>query len=290
MNNDRRSTARDASTHGYADAVVAAVLALAEPPRRSDAPLLLGLSGLQGSGKSTLAAQVVAAARARGIAAVTMSIDDFYLGRAARQRLARDVHPLLATRGVPGTHDIALLRRTLAQLRCATPRAPARIPRFDKGLDSRVPRARWTRVTSPPAFVVLEGWCIGVPMQPAAALRRPVNALERDEDRDGRWRAWVNHQLAAVYAPLWRELDRLAVLRAPDFSVVARWRDEQERALRRRHAPRAMTPAQLRRFLMFYERLSRWALRALPARADLAIELDDRRNVVRTRRRRRAAR
>ena len=37
--------------------------------------------------------------------AVTFSMDDLYLGRAARVDLARRIHPLLATRGVPGTHD-----------------------------------------------------------------------------------------------------------------------------------------------------------------------------------------
>ena len=37
-----------------------------------------------------------------------LSLDDLYLPKAERLRLARDVHPLLATRGVPGTHDVAL--------------------------------------------------------------------------------------------------------------------------------------------------------------------------------------
>ncbi len=72
-----------------------------------------GLAGLQGSGKSTLAAQLCAALTQRGIATLAMSLDDFYFGRGERKRLARDVHPLLATRGVPGTHDLDLLARTV---------------------------------------------------------------------------------------------------------------------------------------------------------------------------------
>ncbi|HEX3123831.1 MAG TPA: kinase [Rhodanobacteraceae bacterium] len=263
----------------YPDAIVHAVLdALTRAELR---PWLIGLSGLQGSGKSTLAAQLVELAARRGIAALALSIDDFYFGRAARQRLARDVHPLLATRGVPGTHDIELLHGTLDALRAATPRRPARVPRFDKGLDTRVAPSRWHRVARMPELVILEGWCIGVPPQDSAALVRPVNQLEHDEDRDALWRNWVNAQLARHYVPLWQRLDRLIMLQAPDYAVVARWRDEQERALRRRNAPRALTPTALKRFLMHYERLSRHALKALPARADLRIVLDEDRRVRR---------
>ena len=91
---------------GFPDALVAQALddALAAG---SGVPVL-AISGLQGSGKSTLAAQVVALADQRGLRAAALSIDDFYLTRAKRQRLARQVHPLLLTRGPPGTHDLAL--------------------------------------------------------------------------------------------------------------------------------------------------------------------------------------
>lgn len=270
----------DASTQGrYPDAIVDAVLDTLT--RAAPRPWLIGLSGLQGSGKSTLAAQLVELAARRGSVALALSIDDFYFGRAARQRLARDVHPLLATRGVPGTHDIDLLQKTLDALRKATTRHPARVPRFDKGLDTRLAPSRWRPVARMPELVILEGWCIGVPPQGAAALARPVNRLERDEDRDAVWRNWVNAQLTEHYVPLWQRLDRLIMLQAPAYAIVARWRDEQERALRQRNAPRALSPEALRRFLMHYERLSRQALKALPSRADLRIVLDEDRRVRR---------
>jgi D-glycerate 3-kinase len=265
---------------GYPDVVIATVLAL-HAGRDRALPRLIGLSGLQGSGKSTLAAQLVAQARIAGIEALALSIDDFYFGRAARLRLARDVHPLLATRGVPGTHDIGLLLQTLAALQTASAEAPARVPRFDKGRDTRLPPSLWRRVARAPHLIILEGWCVGVPAQSATALRRPLNRLEREEDRDARWRGWVNMQLARHYAPLWQRLDRLLMLQAPDYAIVTRWRDEQERVLRARAAPRAMSPAALRRFLMYYERLSRQALRTLPAIADLRVVLDSKRRVRR---------
>ena len=270
---------RDASTSkGYPEAVVDAVLALAAPRGR---PCLIAISGLQGSGKSTLAAQLVTAAGRRGDFALALSIDDFYFSRSDRRRLARSVHPLLATRGVPGTHDVGLLMHALDALGRATTDRAARLPRFDKGRDTRIAPSRWRRVTRSPALVVLEGWCVGVPPQRAPELRRPINMLERDEDPDALWRTWVNDQLHERYVALWRRLDRLVLLQAPSYAVVTRWRDEQELALRRRRAPRALSPEALRRFLMHYERLSRHALRELPARSDLRVVLDARRRVRR---------
>lgn len=273
---------RDAITQvGYPAEIVDAVLS---DLIRSKS-WFVGLSGLQGSGKSTLCAQLVLAARAKGVAALSMSIDDFYFGRAARLHLARTVHPLFVTRGVPGTHDVGLLMRTLDALRKATPARPARIPRFDKGRDTRLSPSRWWKVSQRPDLVILEGWCVGVPAQAETQLRRPINELERTEDVDARWRTFVNAQLARKYVPLWRRFDRLVMLQAPDYAIVKRWRDEQEQALRRRSAPHAMSPEALSRFLMHYERLSRQALKELPARADLRIVLDEQRRVRRIARR-----
>src|SRR5687767_10663938 len=71
--------------------------------------LLVGVSGCQGSGKTTLASLLVLMLRELlGLRAINLSIDDFYLTHAERQTLSRSVHPLLATRGVPGTHDVQL--------------------------------------------------------------------------------------------------------------------------------------------------------------------------------------
>ncbi len=271
---------RDANTHQYADAVVAAVLDLALRASRRHAAVI-GLSGLQGSGKSTLAGQVVAAANAIGIDALTISIDDFYLGRAARKRLSRDVHPLLRTRGVPGTHDIDLALRTLDALRDASPRHPARVPRFDKGLDTRLPPSHWKKIVQAPRFVILEGWCVGVTPQSGSALRRPINVLERDEDPDATWRTWVNRQIGEHYVRLWKRLDRLVVLQAPSFRIVETWRNEQEQALRARGAVHAQSHATLHRFIMHYERLSRHEIKTLPALASLRFVLDQKRHVKR---------
>nr|WP_272952448.1 kinase [Luteimonas marina] len=230
-----------------------------------------GVSGLQGTGKSTLAAQLVAAATARGLHAVTVSVDDFYLDRPQRQQLARDVHPLLATRGPPGTHDLPLARETLDALR---DRRSTRLPIFDKLGDRRVPSGQW-REAGEVDLVVFEGWLLGTPAEPADALEAPLNALERDEDAGGSWRRWCNDALARDYPALWRRIDRLLFLQPPGFDIVPDWRWQQEQALRARDPSRpGMTRAQVDRFVQHYERVSRQALRTLPEIADVVVALD----------------
>lgn len=233
---------------------------------------VLALSGLQGSGKSTFARQLVAAAQARGLRAATLSIDDTYLTRAQRQRLADRVHPLLATRGPPGTHDLPLALTTLDAARDGR---PLRLPRFDKLADDRLAEAHWPAEESPLDLLVFEGWFLGTPAEDADSLAEPLNDLERQADGDGRWRRWCNHALAHDYPALWQRCDRLWFLQPPDFSVVPRWRWQQEQSMQAAAPGRSgMTRSQLERFVQFYERVSRQALRTLPGIADRVVRLD----------------
>lgn len=231
-------------------------------------PLVIGVAGGQGSGKSTFARQLVAALSAAGARAVTCSLDDFYLSRARRRELAATVHPLLVTRGVPGTHDVAALAGVIEDL---GREGTVSLPGFDKGTDDPLPRERWRTVRAPVDVLVLEGWCVGARPQDDAALAEPVNELERVEDRDGRWRRFVNEALAGAYAALWSRLDGLLFIEVPDLDAVRRWRGQQEQAL---PAGRRMDAAAIERFVAHYERLTR-AMRAdLPARASLHVCLD----------------
>lgn len=245
-------------------------------PRLGGRPLVLGLAGAQGSGKSTLAAGLSAQLTAAGWPTQAVSLDDLYLPHARRRALAAAVHPLLATRGVPGTHDLPLLLDRLAQVRAGK---PTRLPRFDKLADDRLPPQRW-RSTPPLACLVLEGWCIGAKPQPAALLLPPINDLEAREDADGRWRRWVNDALAGAYQRLWAHLDLLAFLSAPDWKVVPQWRMEQETRLAHATGRRGMDQSAMARFCAHYERLTRWQLATTPAHADLTLHLDAGRQVT----------
>jgi D-glycerate 3-kinase len=242
-------------------------------------PYVLGLSGLQGSGKSTLARVLKTQAEHRGWPTEVLSLDDFYYSRSEREALAQQVHPLLKTRGVPGTHEIELLLSVLTALPNASEKFPVTWPRFDKGRDTRMPPSRWPRAIRPPRLVVMEGWALGLRPQLESALEEPVNELERIEDPDGRWRHWVNKQLRA-YQPLWRKLDALIVLQAPNWEVIREWRSETEKELLARGAPLAMDAAAMQRFLFHFERLSRHALATLSVLADTCVEYDTHHHVL----------
>ncbi|WP_460813047.1 kinase [Luteimonas pelagia] len=251
------------------------MLADALATAREGAPF--AIAGLQGTGKSTLASQLARATQARGLRAVALSIDDFYLGRRERLRLARTVHPLCATRGPPGTHDVALACEVLDALR---DRRPVRLPSFDKIADRRLPPSRWPHARGVD-LVVFEGWFLKVPPQHPSELTVPVNALERVEDPDGTWRRWANDALARDFPPLWARLPHLLFLQGPGFEVVRDWRWQQERTLQAAHpGRRTMDRAQVDRFIRFFERVSRHALATLPAIADRVVRIDATREPV----------
>ena len=242
--------------------------ALAER-RRAGRTLVLGLCGPQGSGKSTGAQALQALLREAGAGAAILSLDDLYLGKPERARLAVEAHPLFATRGPPGTHDVGLGCPVLDALGRS---GPVRLPRFDKAIDDRAPESTWPRVTGA-RLAIFEGWCVGARPQPAAALTAPVNALEAEDDPDGRWRKAVNDALGGGYQDLFGRIDLLALLRPPSFEAVLGWRLEQEHKLRARTGG-GMTDAGIDRFIQHYERLSRWIDVDMPARADVVAQLD----------------
>ena len=242
----------------------------------------LGLCGPQASGKSTLTAVLARLLTERGLTVAVLSLDDLYLSRSARSELATAVHPLLRTRGPPGTHDLDLGHAVFDQFQQS---GPVPLPRFSKAQDDPVPRADWPTVQGPVDVVLFEGWCVGAQAQSPEALLPPVNRLEAEEDPDGVWRGYVNRQLAGAYQGFFSRLDRLIYLRPPSFEVVLSWREEQEAKLRRRLAQTGASAGQVMdapavaRFIQHYERLTRAMMADLPTRADLTLQLDAARRI-----------
>ncbi|MCJ2177428.1 kinase [Novosphingobium album (ex Hu et al. 2023)] len=253
----------------------------AQSPRR---PAVIGLCGAQGSGKTTLARAVLKACEGAGLRAAVLSIDDLYLTLAERQTLARDVHPLLATRGVPGTHDVTLGLSVFAALDAGERVA---LPRFDKAHDDRAPQSEWPSSPLECNVLLFEGWCVGARPQARVDLLVPVNVLEASEDVDANWRTYVNDSLSTAYQTLFARIDRLILLAAPGFEVVQNWRLEQEHELAANvgKGGKVMDEASIARFVAHYERLTRFILQEMPGRADLVIRLDAARQPVEIRER-----
>lgn len=238
---------------------------------------MLGINGAQGSGKSTLAAFLVEHLAAhQGLRALAVSLDDFYLSRADRSRLAATVHPLLITRGVPGTHDVRRGIACLRALRHLQEGQSCALPKFSKATDDALGPEHDRLIHQRPDLVLFEGWCVGTPPQGDAEQTAPVNELERSEDADGRWRRYVNQQLVGAYAEWFAELDALVYLQVPGWTEVRAWRAQQERETAAGHQGHStlLDDAVRERFLLHYQRLTLHALRTLPDRADALLELD----------------
>lgn len=246
---------------------------------RSRPPLVVGVCGSQGSGKSTVCNTLTTRFTLAGLKVANLSLDDLYLPLAERVTLARHVHPLLRTRGVPGTHDTKLGVHTLNALGHG---GQVPLPRFDKSVDDRRPKAEWDSVEGPVQLVLFEGWCVGARPQTLGPLDQPVNALEANEDIDGRWRRYVNDALGGEYQRLFGKIDFLVLLAAPSFDVVLQWRTQQEHQLRDQSGNKSgvMSDAALVRFIQHYERLTRHILIEMPGRADLVIRLSPERAVL----------
>ena len=257
------------------------------------APLLVGINGAQGTGKSTLAHFLAEFLKASaGLNVFVLSLDDLYMTRSERRLLAERVHPLLATRGVPGTHDVALAMRLLDAMAAEKAGETGemeilRSPRFRKELDDRVAEADWHSVNLPVDVVLFEGWCVSARPQPMEALESPVNAFESSADAEGIWRGFVNDALAGAYADLFARIDHTVLLRVPSFDCVLDWRREQEAKLRLSCADSGsfegqhfMSESELIEFIAHFERLTRWMLVDMPSFAEVLVDFNRDRSFV----------
>jgi len=244
---------------------------------------IIGIHGSQGSGKST-AAQVLKQILNTDfeLEVIILSIDDFYHTKAAREQLAHEIHPLFATRGVPGTHDVNLLNSTLIKLQQGMSGCQAKIPRFNKAQDDRYMVSDWEQLTQPVDVILFEGWCVGIPPIPEEQLEQSINQLEQEEDKEGKWRTKVNDFLSDTYQSIFAKIDWLLMLEAPSFDVVYEWRQLQEKKLKDKliqqgqdiSTMQIMSDNELSRFIQFYQRLTEHALKVMPDLVNAKISLD----------------
>ncbi|KAJ6589815.1 P-loop containing nucleoside triphosphate hydrolase protein [Mycena vulgaris] len=241
-------------------------------------PVFVALQGPQGSGKSYLSAQLVDELRSRSLNVALLSLDDIYLPHAGLVSLS-ETHPdngLWRGRGQPGTHDVLLGLQVLTQLRDGTlarDAAPSSVemPRFEKSLfdgeGDRLPFGSEgaVLVTPPVDVVILEGWCVGF---------YPVPPAEVDTRWDGTWAEErrrlamgelvrkqdvleVNQRLKN-YIPLWDLFDIFVQLQpshSPDqspFSIIYKWRLEQEHYMKAHNGGKGMSDAGVKAFVDRY--------------------------------------
>jgi D-glycerate 3-kinase len=194
-------------------------------------PLMIGLAGGQGSGKTTISSILtIILQKYFKLKVFKVSIDDFYKTRKDRKLLSKNKHPLLMTRGVPGTHDVDLMLKFFKKVKSKSFKKIT-VPKFNKAIDDRCKKSLWYKVKSKPDVVIFEGWCVGARAQKASKLKKPINLLEKVYDHGAKWRSHVNKQLKTKYKTLFKQLDGLVYLKAENFSILRNWRLKQERKL-----------------------------------------------------------
>ena len=236
---------------------------------------IIGLTGGQGSGKSTISNILKIILKENfNLETVIFSIDDFYKTLKERKNMSKNISPLFLTRGVPGTHDTKMLLKCITKLK-KYKFTKTVIPRFDKALDNRVLKKNWLKVIKKPNIVIFEGWCVGAKPQKKKDLLIPINRLEKYYDKKKIWRNKVNQELKNDYSKIFKLIDKTIFLKVPSFKYVLKWRLLQEKKLRiSKKGNKIMSDNQIKKFIMFYERLTKHMLKTLSKKADTTIKID----------------
>ncbi len=237
--------------------------------------LFIGLSASQGSGKTTLAAilKIILKIFFKKNVCV-LSIDDFYKTLKDRNLMARKKHPLFKTRGVPGTHDINLIKSFFISLKKKKFKK-IMLPKFNKSTDDRFKKKYWNKINKKPEIVILEGWCVGAKAESNFTLKKPKNILEKREDQFLVWRRTVNKNLKNDYKKLFSMIDLYIFMKVPSFKMVFKWRLLQENKLKQRvgYKKKIMSYDAIKRFIMFYERITLQMIKDLSKSASIIMFL-----------------
>ena len=235
--------------------------------------LYLGLSGGQGSGKTT-AANILCIILKKYFKRkiLKISIDDYYKTLDERSQMSKAIHVLFKTRGVPGTHDANLIMKFFNFIKKKKFKK-FKIPKFAKNLDDRLKKKYWYKIKEKPEIVILEGWCVGAKPQTNDLIKKPINILEKNEDKNMKWRKYVNQKLKKEYKRIFNKIDHFIFMKVPDFNMVFKWRHLQEKKLKRKSkfVKKIMTHNEIKRFIMFYERITLQMLKDLSKSASVVI-------------------
>jgi len=116
---------------------------------------------------------------------------------------------------------------------------------------------------------------VGAYPQKNIDLIKPINELEKLEDKKLIWRKKVNNELKNDYKKIFNLIDDLIFLKVPSFKHVYKWRLLQEKKLRRTSkGKKIMNIKEIKKFIMFYERITKNMIKTLSTRAKILINID----------------
>ena len=258
---------------------------IAKKSKKKDT-LIVGLSGGQGTGKTTISSIISLILRKYfNLNVFKISIDDFYKTRKERKLLSKNKHPLLMTRGVPGTHDIDLMLHFFKKIQTKNFREFT-LPKFNKAFDDRHKKKYWYKLKSRPNIVIFEGWCVGAKPQNFRQLKKSVNLLERSHDQNFVWRKFVNNQLKAKYKKFFKQIDALLYLKVKNFDLLKKWRLKQEKKLwlktKNKKNLRIMSQRDLLNFMQTYQRITQQMFKDVPKYASIVMRLNNNHQIQKT--------
>ncbi len=147
-------------------------------------PYFVGLAGGQGTGKTTISSIIkIILEKYFKLKVFKISIDDFYKTRKERTNLSKKVHSMLMTRGVPGTHDIKMMLDFFKKVKNKRFKK-LKLPNFNKAIDDRFPKKNWESINEQPDIIIFEGWCVGARAEINKTLKKPINSLEKTNDKN----------------------------------------------------------------------------------------------------------
>jgi D-glycerate 3-kinase len=229
------------------------------------------ISGSQGVGKSTLVLilkSVIENIYNKKV--MSVSLDDYYFSKKKRLQLSKKIHPLLRTRGVPGTHDTDKLRRHINKF--SKKNFPIIIPIFDKLSDDITKRKNTIKKAD---ILLLEGWCCGCLPIDNKYLCKNINKLESDLDKNYIWRNFYNDKLQNDYKKIFKLFDLKIYMQPASFKYVHKWRSDQEKKyLSKSVNKKYMSKRQLDIFIQHYEKVTKWMIKTMPAEADMLIKVN----------------
>ena len=241
-------------------------------------PYFVGLAGGQGTGKTTISSLIkIILIKYFKLKVFRISIDDFYKTRKERISLSKRVHPMLLTRGVPGTHDINMMLSFFKKVKSKKFKR-FKLPTFNKAVDDRFDKKKWYDLKNKPDVIIFEGWCVGAKSEKNNTLKRTLNLLEKAKDQKKIWRKYVNQQLKTNYKKLYSQLNCLIYLKAKNFSLLQKWRLKQERKLwlnsKRKTNLKIMSKNNVLNFMQTYQRITQNMFRNMPKYASIIINLN----------------
>ena len=239
-------------------------------------PYFIGLAGGQGTGKTTISSLIrIILTKYFKLNVFRISIDDFYKTRKERKNLSKRVHPMLITRGVPGTHDINLMLNFFRKSKSKQFKR-LKLPKFNKALDDRLDKKKWYDLKKRPQVIIFEGWCVGAKPEKDNTLKKTINSIEKAKDRKQIWRKYVNHQLKTKYRNLYSQLNCLIYLKAKNFSLLQKWRLKQERKLwvKSKVKSKIMSRGDVINFMQTYQRITQNMFRYMPKYASIIFNLN----------------